>query len=101
MINLNEVGAFASAPTAAGVPVRFGLYLPGITPQAGYEVVVRVLHKEDRFNPDIHPRDFPLDFVPTSPNDLWQELVLIELQPGTRSGNEEAHLYRFQPPHTA
>ncbi len=96
MINLNEVGAFASAPTAAGVPVRFGLYLPGITPQAGYEVVVRVIHKEDRFNPDIQPRDFPLDFVPTSPNDLWQKVVLIELQPGTRFGKEGSYLYRYQ-----
>ena len=96
MINLNEVGAFASAPTVAGVPVRFGLYLPGITPQAGYEVVVRVIHKEDRFNPDIQPLDFRLDFVPNSPNNLWQKDVLIPPQPGTRFGQEGTYLYRYQ-----
>src|SRR5689334_20402953 len=96
MINPDEVGAFASAPTMAGVPVRFGLYLPAITPQAGYEVVVRVIHKEDRFDPAIQPLDFRLDFVPDSPNNLWQKDVLIPLQPGTRFGREGTYLYHYQ-----
>ena len=43
MINLHEVGAFASAPTESGVDVQFGVYLLGIEPQAGYEVLVRVM----------------------------------------------------------
>src|SRR3974390_1885777 len=50
MINLNEVGAFASTSTE----VQFGVYLPGIEPQDGYEVLVRVIHKDDRFVPPIH-----------------------------------------------
>src|SRR2546427_13263494 len=102
MINLNEVGAFVRtgvmnhAPTAAGVPVRFGLHLPGITPEAGYEVVVRVIHKDDRFNPDIQPLDFPLDFVPNSPNNLWQKDVIIPPSAGTSFGQAGTYLYRYQ-----
>ena len=74
MINLTEVGAFASAPTRSGVDVQFGVYLPGIEPQDGYEVLVRVIHKDDRFVPQIeHPR-FPLTPVAGSPNNLWHAL---------------------------
>ncbi|HYU72385.1 MAG TPA: alpha-amylase family glycosyl hydrolase [Ktedonobacteraceae bacterium] len=89
MINLNEVGAFVSASTDVGVAVHFGLYLPEITPQAGYEVIVRVIHKQDRFTPEIQPLDFPLALVPDSPNTLWQADVNVPLQPGT-------YLYRYQ-----
>ncbi|GAC1403355.1 MAG: alpha-amylase family glycosyl hydrolase [Ktedonobacteraceae bacterium] len=96
MINLNEVGAFASAPTVAGVSVRFGLYLPGITSQAGYDVVVRVIHKNDRFDPDILPLDFHLDLVPGSPNNLWQQDVVIPPTSGTNFGLAGTYLYRYQ-----
>src|SRR5258707_170 len=96
MINLNEVGAFASAPSVAGVPVRFGLYLPGITPQAGYEVVVRVIHEADRFTPEIHPLDFRLDLIPHSSNDLWQKDVIIPPIPGTSLGWTGTYLYDYQ-----
>ncbi len=96
MINLNEVGAFASAPTVAGVPVNFGLYLPGITPQAGYDVVVRVIHKDDRFDPDILPLDFHLDLVPGSLNNLWQQDVVIPPKSGTSFGLAGIYLYRYQ-----
>jgi hypothetical protein len=50
MIRLNEVGAFVSAPTRSGMNVTFGLYLPGIGPQAGYEAVVRV----QGFEPELY-----------------------------------------------
>src|SRR5260370_35244247 len=86
MINLSEVGVFVSAPTATGVPVRFGLYLPGITPQAGYDVVVNVIHKEDHFKPEIEPLDFPLTLVPNSPNTLCQATVTIPVKHGTMVG---------------
>jgi hypothetical protein len=58
MIDLAEVGAFASDPTAVGVPVRFGLYLPGIGP--GFEVQVLIIHSADRFTPGIQPQRFDL-----------------------------------------
>src|SRR5260221_4787065 len=98
MINLNEVGAFASATSVAGIPVRFGLYLPGITPQAGYEVVVRVIHEADRLlNPEIHPLDFRLDPIPHSSNDLWQKDVIIPSIPGTSLGWPGGiYLYDYQ-----
>ncbi len=73
MINLNEVGAFASASTE----VQFGVYLPGIEPQDGYEVLVRVIHKDDRFVPQIKPLDFPLTPVVGSSNNLWSAKVTI------------------------
>jgi hypothetical protein len=68
MIDLSEVGAFASDPTPDGVPVRFGLYLPGIGP--GFEVQVLVIHSTDRFTPGIAPLRIPLQFV-GGPNGLW------------------------------
>lgn len=96
MIDLNEVGAFAAHPTGAGVAVRFGIYLPGIDPQAGYEVWVRVIHKNDRFTPDIPPADFPLTPVAGSSNNLWQADVVIPVKPGTSFGQGGTYLYRYQ-----
>jgi hypothetical protein len=57
MINISEVGAFPSA-TPGGLQVRFGLYLPGIRAADGFEVVVRAIHRDDRFDPAIPPRCF-------------------------------------------
>ncbi len=58
-------------------------------PQAGYEVLVRVIHKDDRFVPDISTMDFPLTPVAHSLNNLWQANVTIPVRPGT-------YLYRYQ-----
>jgi hypothetical protein len=77
MITLDDVGAFASAPTGTDIDVRFGIYLPGIDPQAGYEVMVRVIHKDDRFVPAIQTMDFPLSPIAGTPNNLWQTQVTI------------------------
>src|SRR5437667_1402301 len=96
MIVLDDVGAFASAATASGVDVKFGIYLPGIDPAAGYEVLVRLIHKEDRFDPNISVMDFPLAPVPGSPNNLWQAGVTIPVKPGTHFGQPGIYLYRFQ-----
>ena len=35
MLDLKDVGAFPAAPTAAGVAVKFGIYLPGIDASRG------------------------------------------------------------------
>ena len=96
MISINEVGAFVSASTSSGVNVRFGVYLPGIEPQAGYEVLVRVIHKDDRFVPDIKTMDFPLTPAADSSNNLWQANVTIPVTPGTNFGQAGTYLYRYQ-----
>ena len=93
MINLTEVGAFASDPTPAGVPVRFGLYLPGVA--AGFQVVVLVIHSADRFTPGIEPQAFDLQPV-GGPNGLWSADVTIQPQPGTSFGQAGRYLYRYQ-----
>ncbi len=96
MIRLNEVGAFASAPTSSGMNVTFGVYLPSIEPQAGYEVLVRVIHKDDRFVPGINTMDFPLTPVANSADNLWQASVSIPVTPGTHFGQPGTYLYRYQ-----
>jgi maltooligosyltrehalose trehalohydrolase len=96
LINLSDVGAFASPPTAAGVEVCFGIYLPGIDPEDGYEVLVRVIHKDDRFVPGIPPMDFPLQLLNRDASNLWQGRVTIPVVPGTRFGQPGTYLYRYQ-----
>ena len=93
MIDLAEVGAFASDPTSAGVPVRFGIYLPGIG--AGFNVAVLVIHSADRFTPGVQPQVFQLQ--PTGgPNDLWAADVVIRPQSGSSFGKVGRYLYRYQ-----
>ena len=62
-INLDEVGATVSAPTASGIDAAFGIYLPGISQADGYEVLVRLIHHDDRFRPEVATMDFPLASV--------------------------------------
>src|SRR6266567_6906654 len=96
MIDMSKVGAFVSAPTDAGVPVQFGIYLPGIEQQNGYEVLVRVIHKDDRFDPGVKSKDFPLTPVAGDPNTLWQAEVTIPHEYGTSFGKSGIYLYRYQ-----
>jgi maltooligosyltrehalose trehalohydrolase len=58
MINLTEVGAVASVDAAGQFHVRFGVYLPGIRAADGFDVVVRLIHTADRFDPKIPPQNF-------------------------------------------
>ena len=96
MINLNEVGAFATGITNAGVEVTFGVYLPGIESVAGYEVLVHVMHKDDRFVLDSKTLDFPLAQIAGSPNNLWQASVTIPVVPGTHLGQAGNYIYHYQ-----
>lgn len=93
MIDLTEVGAFASDPTPVGVPVRFGVYLPGIA--AGFQVAVLVIHSADRFTPGIAPQAFDIQFT-SGPNGLWSADVTIRPQPRTSFGQPGRYLYRYQ-----
>ena len=95
MIDLSEVGAFPSmAP--GGFQIRFGLYLPGIRTADRFEVVVRVIHKDDRFDPAIQPRDSSLVWNAGHPLDLWTATVPVQPVAGTHFGKEGLYLYRFQ-----
>ena len=96
MIDLQEVGAYAQIPTAAGVAARFGIYLPDINAQDGYEVHVLVIHKADDFEQAIAARDFPLTQAADSPNNLWQAQVHIDVAAGTHFGLSGTYLYRYQ-----
>ena len=96
MIDLNEVGAFATAPSAAGVAVRFGVYLPGLASEAGYQIVVRVIHQNDRFVPEIKTLDFPLQPVAGHVLGLWQAELTIPPKDGTHFGQPGTYLYRYQ-----
>lgn len=95
MIDLSEVGAFPSI-VPGGFQIRFGLYLPGIRDADRFEVLVRVIHKDDRFNPVIQPRDFPLKWNAGHPLDLWSATVPVQSVAGTNFGNDGLYLYRFQ-----
>jgi 1,4-alpha-glucan branching enzyme len=58
--------------------------------------MVRVIHKDDRFVPDINTMDFPLMLVADSANNLWQANVTIPVTPGTHFGQPGTYLYRYQ-----
>jgi maltooligosyltrehalose trehalohydrolase len=94
-IVLNEVGAFPSFATGA-LQIRFGVYLPGIRSPDGFEVVVRVIHQDDRFDPNVQPQNSPLAWNAAHPLCLWSTTVNVPAAAGTSFGNEGVYLYRFQ-----
>ncbi len=83
-------------PTADGVQVGFGIYLPGIESEAGYKVNVRIIHKDDRFAPHIATLDFPLVPLAGSHYNLWQAQVTIPVIADTHFGQCGTYLYRYQ-----
>jgi maltooligosyltrehalose trehalohydrolase len=95
MIDLSEVGAFPSV-AAGGFQIRFGLYLPGIRGADGFEVVVRVIHRDDRFDPAIQPQDTALTWNAGHSLDLWSASVPVQPIANTHFGGEGIYLYRFQ-----
>lgn len=97
MINMNEVGALPSLDPAGFFTVRFGLYLPGIRATDGFHIVVRIIHKDDRFNPAVATTDFSLEWVNGHPLDLWSTTKSIMVAPApSHFGREGIYLYRFQ-----
>jgi hypothetical protein len=91
-INLNEVGAFPSFTPPDSFTVRIGLYLPGIRAADGFDVVVRIIHKDDRFDPSVATQDFHLDWDSTHPLDLWTKTLSIATIAGTHFGSEGTYL---------
>jgi maltooligosyltrehalose trehalohydrolase len=97
MLDIQEVAVTHVSMTANGVNVGFGVYLPGIDAADGFQVIVRVIHKEDRFNPSIPPMDFPLQQVTGSAYNRWQtDQALLTPVPGTHFGQPGTYLYRYQ-----
>ena len=96
MINLNEVGAFGSVDASGNLSVRFGVYLPGIRATDGFELVVRIIHRDDRFDPAIPTQDFPLTWVNGSALDLWSATVPLRPIANTHFGQQGTYLYRYQ-----
>ena len=96
MINMAEVGAFPELDASGQFSVQFGIYLPGLRSTDGFAVIVRVIHSDDRFNPTISPRDFPLQWQAGSDLDLWSATVPIAPVAGTHFGSEGSYLYRYQ-----
>jgi maltooligosyltrehalose trehalohydrolase len=62
-IVLSEVGAAVVVDGGGTVSVRFGVYLPGITFDAGYRLQVKVIHERDQFDREIPPTLFWLEDV--------------------------------------
>jgi maltooligosyltrehalose trehalohydrolase len=95
MIDISEVGAFAST-IPHGFEIRFGLYLPGIRSADGFDVVVRIIHAADRFNPAVQPQDANLEWNRDHSLDLWSASVPIRPNAANHFGTEGLYLYRFQ-----
>jgi maltooligosyltrehalose trehalohydrolase len=95
VINVSEVGAFPVA-VPGGFQITFGVYLPGIRAADGFDVVVRVIHRDDRFDPAIQPQDSHLTWNTGHALDLWSATVPVQPIVGTHFGSEGLYLYRFQ-----
>jgi 1,4-alpha-glucan branching enzyme len=96
MIDLNQVGAFPSLTSPGQFSVRFGIYLPGIRSSDNFEVLARVIHADDRFNPSVPAATFALEWQQGSALDLWTATIPLTPVPGTRLGLPGLHLYRFE-----
>ena len=96
MIQLNEVGAFPALATGNQFQVRFGLYLPGVRPSDGFDVVVRVIHTQDRFDPSVPAATFSLQWQSGSSLDLWTGTFALTAANGPNLGQPGMHLSRYE-----
>ena len=96
LIDLNEVGAFSSVDAAGVFSIRFGIYLPGVQATNGFEVVVRIIHQSDRFDPLVPAVNVPLVWTAGSPLDLWTVTTPLAVNPANHFGLAGIYLYRYQ-----
>ena len=94
-INLSEVGVSITRLSATDWRAQFGIYLPGIAPNGGYSLLVRVIHEADQFTPSIPPVTIPVAYV-GGPNGLWQVTTPLTSDPSSHYGTPGRHLYRYQ-----
>ena len=98
-LDLAQVGAHPIIAAAGHIGARFGVYLPGITPDAGYRLTVLVIHQADQFDRAIQPQPFDLAYQADDPAlGLWQAEVTLAPPPdGTgHVGQAGTYLYRYQ-----
>jgi 1,4-alpha-glucan branching enzyme len=97
MINLSEVGAHPVRDAAGNWHVKVGVYLPGITFDKGYRLLVRIIHEADQFIRGIEPKNFWMNWLNGSQLDLWEATVpLMADPPPSHFGQDGKYLYRYQ-----
>lgn len=95
-IDLTQVGASSSVDIAGNLALAFGLYLPGVQGSSGFEVLVRIIHQADRFDPSVPPVDVKLQWQAGSALDLWTATVSLVKDVHSHYGQPGLYLYRFQ-----
>jgi 1,4-alpha-glucan branching enzyme len=91
-IDRDEVGVHVNGKTAV-----FGVYLPGVTANAGYDVRVRVIHRADQFVPEIPSQALSLAWQPNHPLGLWSVSFDLTRFAGVgHFGTDGEYLYRFE-----
>jgi len=89
-----------------GTILDFGLYLPGISKDNGYELYVKIIHEHDQFLQDIPAFSFPMSYSPDPEyGDYWharidlEESVPMEATGRTAAesawGKEGKYVYRY------
>lgn len=96
MINLAEVGAHVTQQANGDWEVYVGLYLPNISADKGYEVIVRIIHERDQFIRRIEPKNFPLTDRSAQTAGLWNMTVNLTAAADGNFGQAGKYLYRFQ-----
>src|SRR3954447_13099949 len=94
-IDASKVGAAVVVDSGGVVSLRFGIYLPGVTFDAGYRLQVKVIHELDQFVREIPAVSFWLDWVKGFDLDLWTATVPLTAGPG-HFGETGTYDYRFQ-----
>lgn len=95
MIDLTEVGAFPSSTGPNQFSVRLGIYLPGIHATDGFEVIARVIHSDDRFDPSVPAASYSLAWQAGHTLDLWTATIAFA-PAGSNLGLPGRHLYRCE-----
>ncbi|HEX4211365.1 MAG TPA: alpha-amylase family glycosyl hydrolase [Candidatus Binataceae bacterium] len=94
-IDVSEVGTFASA-TLNGFQIKFGVYLPGVRGADGFKLTVKVIHADDRFDPQVATTDLAMHWNAGHPLDLWSGTMAVAPAGGGHFGSKGLYLYRFQ-----
>lgn len=94
MIALTQVGAHAGAEHEDAL--RFGIYLPNITPDKGYRLFADVIHLRDQFDPGIPAAPVELEYH-GDPYGLWGFAGRLSDLAGTGNmGQPGRDLYRYR-----
>lgn len=96
MIDLKQVGANPQQGADGTWSVGFGLYLPEISPDKGYHLMLRVIHQQDQFIRGIEPRQFLMNWQAGAAPGLWAASIPLLGDPSSHFGQEGKYLYRYQ-----